>query len=234
MESEFWKDLRKELEDPESREAYIKESERIQGIDMEMNEKVTCGWCLGSWPCAKSPDCFAKVNTDNGPEETDVPEDRYEAIHLIIKSRPDGKAWFDVLFDLITEPCEGTDSDEDDCTCGLASMGGSGGTLQQCYDYTTTVGHGLQPIDLAKVILFLNRPLDADYVIPEIRNKVLDWAEKEVAFEAYFENREWENEEDEEEDGSDTDYILPEEFEPYFSNESIPDDVLNILKGNEK
>lgn len=224
-ESEFWKDLRENLEDPIFREAYIKECEEVERIDMETNKEA---------------------------EEGKDPEDRYEAIELILKSRPDGAAWFDVIFDMITETCEGTDSDEDDCTCGMETMSGSGGTLKQCYDYTTTVGYKLQPIDLARVILFLNKPLNANYVTPEDRNKVLEWAQSEVKFETYFENREWEFEEcpdcgetnritegtecpncghvfsDEEEA-----YELPEEFEPYFSNEELPEGVLNILRGSD-
>lgn len=204
-ESEFWKDLRENLEDPIFREAYIKECEEVERIDMETNKEAEEG---------KDPE-----------EETINPEDRYEAIELILKSRPDGAAWFDVIFDMITESCEGTDSDEDDCTCGMEMMGGSGGTLKQCYDYTTTVGYKLQPIDLARAIVALNERRYGDVAT----EKVIEWAQKEIEFEAYFENREWENEEDESED----DYILPEEFEPYFSNEELPEDVLNILRGND-
>lgn len=61
-------------------------------------------------------------------------EDRYEHIDMIIKTpAPDGESWFDKLFDLITSYCN---AEEDDvCTCGLESMGGGGGTLEQCWDH---------------------------------------------------------------------------------------------------
>lgn len=66
---------------------------------------------------------------DNGSE------DRYEAVEMILKVRKDGISWFDFFFDLITEECEG-DPESDDastCTCGMETMGGSSGTLDQCY-----------------------------------------------------------------------------------------------------
>lgn len=58
-------------------------------------------------------------------------EDRYEAIELIVRSRADGVSWFDVISDLISADCQGSETEP--CTCGLESMGGSGGTLEQCY-----------------------------------------------------------------------------------------------------
>lgn len=146
--------------------------------------------------------------------------DRYEVINLIVKSRPDGKSWFDVVFDMITEECQG-DGDEKDCTCGMESMGGSGGTLEQCYSYSTTVGSGLQPIDLARAIADLVDGFEPD----SPTKKVIEWARKEIEFEESFENLQ--DDEDEEE------YELPEEFEPYFSNEELPEGVLEILKGEE-
>lgn len=60
-------------------------------------------------------------------------QERYEAINIIIKARADGKPWFDVIFDMITEDCEG--DEEKPCTCGLESAGGSTGTLKQCYEW---------------------------------------------------------------------------------------------------
>ncbi len=80
-------------------------------------------------------------------------EERYEAIEMIIKSREDGRSWFDVIEEIISQDCTGgggdcilaagEDSDCDDhehtelfpCTCGLESMGGTSGTLQQCYKW---------------------------------------------------------------------------------------------------
>lgn len=151
-------------------------------------------------------------------------EDRYETIHITLKSRSDGKAWFDVLFDYITENCEGTDSDEDDCTCGMESMGGSGGTLEQCYAYETTVGGGLQPIDLAEAII--NLLVVDDFELDTDTLKAVQWARKEIESEEYWNNRGWETEEDDEEE-----FELGEEFEPYFSNEELPEGILEILKG---
>lgn len=167
-ESEFWKDLRENLEDPEFREAYEKECVEMEQIDSEKNAEIEA-------------------------EGTEVPEDRYESIELILKSRTDGESWFDVIFDMITSDCQGTpydeetDEDGDPCTCGLEMMGGSGGTLQQCYDHSTAVGYKLQPIDLAKVIIALN---EGDYTPDMFR--VLDWATKEIESEAYYENKGWE------------------------------------------
>lgn len=78
-------------------------------------------------------------------------EERYESLELIVKCCQDGEYWFDVISELISGNCEGgggecitddEDSDCDDheheeilqCTCGLESMGGCVGTLEQCYD----------------------------------------------------------------------------------------------------
>jgi hypothetical protein len=132
--------------------------------------------------------------------------ERYETVELVIKSRSDGRSWFDVIYDLVTEECQG-DGDEKECTCGLQTMGGSGGTLEQCYDYSTTVGDGLQPIDLARTIDYLAVSRDALLgAIPEEVIKVIDWAEKEIAFEDYFENKGWETEDEDSEGQSFSEY----------------------------
>lgn len=124
-------------------------------------------------------------------------EDRYESIHLIVKCRADGQSWFDIMEELISKDCDGIE-----CSCGLESMGGSEGTLDQCYDYSTTVGSKLQPIDLARAIVALSSgPYDHDIAKPAI-----EWAKKEIAFEDYFE--------------------LSEELEPYFSDEPLPDSIV--------
>lgn len=67
-------------------------------------------------------------------------EERYEAIQLIVKQRADGKSWGDIIFDMITEDCEGSfnfsDDNEDEdrpCTCSLTEMSWTGGTSNQCY-----------------------------------------------------------------------------------------------------
>lgn len=32
-------------------------------METEKSEEI-CGWCLGPWPCSKSPDCFAKTESE--------------------------------------------------------------------------------------------------------------------------------------------------------------------------
>lgn len=116
-------------------------------------------------------------------------DDRYEGIELILRSRDDGQSWFDVLFDMIAADCQGDpESEESTCTCGMEHMGGTIGTYDQVNAWTTSVGQGLQPIDLARAIVALADGKNA--VGP-----VIDWAHNEIRFEEYFENREWENEE---------------------------------------
>lgn len=137
------------------------------------------------------------------PFEQEPEPDRYEHIELIVKSRQDGTSWFDVIHDYITQDCDSVQIDPDDedsdwtpCKCGMEHMGGMGGTLQQCYDHSTNLGQGVQPIDVARVIIFLTDPARAPYVSPADRSKILTWAFSEVEFEEYFENREWENEDE--------------------------------------
>lgn len=69
-------------------------------------------------------------------------EERYEAIQLILKKRADGKSWFDIIFDMVTEDCEGSFNFSDDngdedlpCTCGLESMSGMYDTVDKCYKW---------------------------------------------------------------------------------------------------
>lgn len=139
------------------------------------------------------------------PEEN---EDRFESIEMILKQRDDGTSWFDYLFDLITENCEGgggtclveegDESDCDDhehneilpCTCGMEHMGGRSGTLEQCYEHQTNVAANISPIMLARTIVALweHRQGDDDTA------RVLTWAHKEIEMEDYFENKGWEKE----------------------------------------
>lgn len=148
---------------------------------------------------------YAPTGKEVGPSTPT--ENRYEGIELILKSRTDGESWFDYLFDLLTVDCEGDpESEENTCTCGLEHMSGSGGTYDEVMAWTTTVGHKLQPIDLARAIIHLTKhnfnslgtheeQIAADCVI-----KAIKWAHKEIEFEEYFENREWENEEENEDE----------------------------------
>lgn len=127
-------------------------------------------------------------------------EDRYEQISLIVKERMDGESWFDIIFDYIAGDCEGGGGDcliaEDDesdcddhehdkiipCSCGMESLGGTSGTLDQCYKATTNVGQGLQPIDLAYAIMGLHTGMRDENI-----SKVLKWAEDEIKFEEWSE-----------------------------------------------
>lgn len=125
-------------------------------------------------------------------------EPRYEAIEIIIRERTDGVSWFDYFFDRITENCEGTGTQDeegnwDDCSCGLETMGGSSGTLEQCYEYGTNVAPGISPLMLAEVIeaLYDGRP-------HESTKKVREWARHEIEVEEWFNNLEDEDAEEEE------------------------------------
>jgi len=60
-------------------------------------------------------------------------EDRYEAIQLIVKSRTDGKPWVDIISDLLMGDCQGSETEP--YSCGTESMGGTTGTLDQCYQF---------------------------------------------------------------------------------------------------
>lgn len=124
-------------------------------------------------------------------------EDHYEVIELVVRSREDGQTWFDIIFDLISEGCE-LNPTESGCSCGLESMGGSGGTLEQCYNWSNGLAAGISPIMVARALVALsNEQGDYDNV-----RKCLDWALKEIKCEEYFENRKWgdEDEEDDEEE----------------------------------
>lgn len=150
-----------------------------------------------------SSDSAADQPESTQPQTED--EDRYEVLELIVKTRTreDGQTWFDIIHDFITQDCDSVELEDGEwsaCSCGMESMGGMTGTLDQCFAWSTNVGQGLQPIDLARTLIFLANPDSAPYVVPAERAKILDWAQKEVDFEKYFENREWEDDEDEGED----------------------------------
>lgn len=147
------------------------------------------------------PTVMEKIIDHFAPEET---EDRYEHIELIVKSRPDGEAWFDVIHDYITKDCDSVRLEDDEegfeqwspCQCGMEHMSGMSGTLQQCYDHSTNLGQGIQPIDVARVVVFLANAARAPYSSAADRAKIIAWAHNEIEFEAYFENREWEKEDE--------------------------------------
>jgi len=127
-------------------------------------------------------------------------EEKFEHVDLIVKCRADGVAWFDVIHDYITQDCDSVRLEDDEegfeqwtpCSCGMESMGGMSGTLQQCYDHTTHLGQGLQPFDVARAIISLTEhsfnslgtheeQIEAENVI-----RVLKWARSEIKFEGYF------------------------------------------------
>lgn len=99
----------------------------------------------------------------------------YEAIQIVIEHKEGADSWFDKISDLIAGEC-GDGGNE--CTCGLESMGGSSGTLEQCFDSMSTVGGSLQPVDLARVIV----ALAAGNNTPPKYDRVVEWAESEIRF----------------------------------------------------
>lgn len=133
-------------------------------------------------------------------------EDRYERIELIVKSRP-GEHWFDIISDFITGDCQGgggecidasgeripydVDANCDDhehteefpCTCGMESMGGTMGTLAQCFEAGEMVGYKLKRIDVAKGIV----EIEMGQTRSDNAIKVLKWAEDEIRFEETWE-----------------------------------------------
>jgi hypothetical protein len=60
-------------------------------------------------------------------------EEKFEVINITVKAPVDGESWFDRIMDFITADCQG--GDEGGCTCGLETMGGMTGTLEQCYEH---------------------------------------------------------------------------------------------------
>lgn len=130
-------------------------------------------------------------------------EDRYEHIELIVKTRSDGESWFDVIHDFMTKDCDSVRLEDDaegfeqwsTCQCGMEHMSGMGGTLKQCYDHSTDLGRGIQPIDVARAIISLTNhtfnSLGNDKEQKEAENviKIIRWAHSEIEFEEYFENR---------------------------------------------
>lgn len=155
-------------------------------------------------------------------------EDRYENIHMLLKfPAPDGSSWFDYLDEIISKDCQGaggdcinecgcdssfedcescSDCDNHDhtelfpCTCGLQSMGGTQGTLQQCYDTDENVGHGLKLINLAHAIVSLtNRSFNTlgtheEQLEAEVVIKAIEWAHKEIEWEDTWNEQESESE----------------------------------------
>lgn len=116
-------------------------------------------------------------------------EDRYENLEITIKCRDDGQSWFEVIHDFITEDCQGSPYEEETgldghpCTCGLEAMGGHEGTLDECFAWSTSVGKGLQPIDLAYALVHLFE--GNDFPLENLA-KVMEWARHEIEFEEHW------------------------------------------------
>lgn len=85
-------------------------------------------------------------------------EEKFEVINITIKAPVDGESWFDRVMDFITADCQG--GDEGGCTCGLETMGGMTGTLEQCFEHerlTEKWAFDVEAADL-KMILDLVNP----------------------------------------------------------------------------
>lgn len=122
----------------------------------------------------------------NEPTNELVIEDRYESLDMIIKVRPDGKSWFDIISDLVSEDCGvGTDPEENICTCGLESMGGTVGTLDQCYRHVGIADDLAGPVSKADLILILDffarsshlKTLDEHEAAKRLRTECTWWDE---------------------------------------------------------
>ncbi len=108
-------------------------------------------------------------------------EEKWEHFDIIVRRPAEGDSWFDRIFDLITEDCEEAPDPTPEgwsCKCGLESMGGTQGTLQQCYDHIENVGHGLKLIDLARAIYLMSEGLEG-----QNHQRVIEWAKYEISFE---------------------------------------------------
>jgi hypothetical protein len=81
-------------------------------------------------------------------------ENRYEALDIIVKVREDGQSWFDIISDLISENC----NDPEICTCGLETMGGTTGTLDQCYRHQGIADDLVGPVGKEDLLKILRSP----------------------------------------------------------------------------
>lgn len=126
-----------------------------------------------------------------GPmSENDSNENRYETLDMILKCRTDGQSWFDIISDLITESCEGDPEVEGSCTCGLESMGGSSGTLDQCYRHCGIADDLVGPVNKADLLRVLENFITEDEEDQKIYDRLYNectwwdetlerWAEEE-------------------------------------------------------
>lgn len=139
-----------------------------------------------------------------------IEEERYCSVSLMFKTTPDHN--WDTLFDLVENwlpPC----SDEV-CTCGLLSFGGTEGNEEQCWK-NQGIHKSIAEVktDDLKVALFWFN----EHGFP---NK-----EAADAYERLYKEAYWWDELDEQfpdDEEEEADYVLPEEYLPYFSNE-VPD-----------
>lgn len=147
-------------------------------------------------------------------------EDRYEHIDILIKAPTEGDSWFDRIFDLVTSFC----SDEGECTCGMESMGGSSGTLDQCYDHMRISEKWVQDVrtdDLKLILFWMN---EFGFPTAEVA-EAYERLHKEAYWHDDFEER-YSNLPDDE----DEEFELDPEVAPYFSDTPIRDTVLSHLQ----
>lgn len=149
-------------------------------------------------------------------------EDRYEHLDMIIKSpAPDGEPWFDKIFDLITSFCN---AEEDVCTCGLESMGGGGGTLDQCYDHARITDKWAIDVEAADLKWLLSK-LEGIELINDEEFKSISRLREAAYWHDDF-NERYSNLDDDD----DEEFELDPEVAPYFSDEPLPPAVTTHLE----
>lgn len=156
-------------------------------------------------------------------------EDRYEHIDILIKSPAEGDPWYDRIFDFITSFCEPIGERDEEgnvegCTCGMESMGGSIGTLDQCYDHmriTEKWAIDVRADDLKYILAVVK---DRPGMVGDLGN-VYDRLHAAAYWHDDFNERYSNLSDDEEEE-----FELDPEVAPYFSDEPLPATVLGHLE----
>lgn len=178
-------------------------------------------------------------------------EEKYESIELTIKARSteEGESWFDVIHDFLTANCTETFDENGDingCTCGLQSMGGFTGTLDQCYEHQRLSENWatVKSADL-KMILLKVAYMGLNDEEREAFNRLKEEAYWHDNFQEWLDNLPDEEEEECECIGEarcpehflseldEEEFELDEEFKPYFSNEPLPKSIEQRLMENE-
>lgn len=131
--------------------------------------------------------------------EPSTPEDRYEALELIVKCREDGESWFDIIQELISKDCQG--SEDDPCTCGLESLGGCSGTLDECYRWTGTADDLVDRVRKVDLLLVLDYLRLTQYDLNDAVSEAAERLLKECTWWDDF-KASWDEEEEEEEEAA--------------------------------